>query len=166
MLKGLPEPDIKHLTAATGWLELGNWQEAFDELERITPQWRAHPDVLVKRCEVYSAAWKWDYALAIAEGLTECAPTDPRGWLWLCRIFHFTGRNQQAYDIATSKVADFRESWELHYDTACYASLLGKFKEAEDFLTRAFALGDAKKLKLMALNDPDLERLWKEIGKL
>lgn len=42
----LEHPDVHHLRAAQGWLELGNHLEADKELERITPQLRAHPDVL------------------------------------------------------------------------------------------------------------------------
>jgi len=35
--KTMEQPDISHFKAAEGWLELGNWQEANEELERITP---------------------------------------------------------------------------------------------------------------------------------
>jgi hypothetical protein len=42
----LPWPAQNHLQAAEGWLELGNAQEANQELERITPSLRAHPAVL------------------------------------------------------------------------------------------------------------------------
>jgi hypothetical protein len=38
------------------WLELGDWKEAKEKLEWITPQQRAHPDALRMRGEVYSAA--------------------------------------------------------------------------------------------------------------
>ena len=33
-------PNSTHLKAAHGWLELGNYQEAFNELEEIEPEWR------------------------------------------------------------------------------------------------------------------------------
>jgi len=36
-MKDLPFPDNKHLEAAEGWLGLGNWLEANEELENITP---------------------------------------------------------------------------------------------------------------------------------
>jgi hypothetical protein len=38
-------------------------------------------------------------------------------------------------------------------------------EQAKSWLEKAFELGDSKKLKLMALDDPDLQLLWKEIGK-
>src|SRR5687768_8696420 len=64
---------------------------------------RAHPDVLVLGCQIYCKAAKWEYALAVAEGLTEGTPNDPRGWIWLCKTLYFSKRIQQAYDIATAK---------------------------------------------------------------
>ena len=38
--------DKHHLEAAQCWLTLGNWKEANEEMEQITAQMRAHPDVL------------------------------------------------------------------------------------------------------------------------
>lgn len=51
--------DQRHLDAAQGWLELGNSVEAFEELENITPQLRAHPDVLEMRWQIYAKEKKW-----------------------------------------------------------------------------------------------------------
>jgi hypothetical protein len=39
-------------------------------------------------------------------------------------------------------------------------------KEAGQWLEKAFAIGDSKQLKLMALDDPDLEKLWRKIGEI
>ena len=153
--------DIRHLRAAEGWLDLGNCQEASEELERITPLFRAHPEVLLLRWNIYRLAKKWDYALALAEGLTESAPGDPRGWIKLCQAFYCTGKIQQAYDLATLKLRDFSNDWHFHDDTACYACLLGKRQEAEDFLNKAMELGDADEVKLLALEDADLNELWR-----
>ncbi len=53
-MKPLEPPDNHHLRAALGWIGLGNFQEANEELEKITPQLRAHPDVLTIRYEITS----------------------------------------------------------------------------------------------------------------
>jgi hypothetical protein len=45
-MESLKPPDSHYLAAAQGWLELGNHFEANEELERITPAMRVHPDVL------------------------------------------------------------------------------------------------------------------------
>ncbi len=48
-MKKLGQSDRFHLEAAQGWVELGEWREANEELDRITPQLRVHPDVLCVR---------------------------------------------------------------------------------------------------------------------
>src|SRR5262245_49549413 len=77
----LPPDDARYLSAAEGWLELGNWNEANDELEPITLTLRVHPDVLELRCRIYAAAGKWDHCIAVAETLTDQLPNRPQGWL-------------------------------------------------------------------------------------
>ena len=48
-LEPLAPPDSFRLSAAEGWLELGDIQEANEELERITPPMSTHPLVLEMR---------------------------------------------------------------------------------------------------------------------
>ena len=49
---------------------------------------------------------------------------------------------------------------------ACYWAQLGNLERAKVFLETAFEIGNSARLKAMALSDPDLEPLWKEIGKV
>src|SRR5690349_10510510 len=56
MIPPLEPPDSHHLAAAQGWLELGNHAEANNELERISPTLRAHPDALEVSWQIYAAA--------------------------------------------------------------------------------------------------------------
>src|SRR5439155_14042730 len=51
-----PPSDHRHLDAAQGSLLLGNWRDANDELENISPAGHAHPDVLAVRWAVYTRA--------------------------------------------------------------------------------------------------------------
>jgi hypothetical protein len=83
----LPWPDQNHLQAAEGWLELGNAQEANQELEQITPSLRAHPAVLDLRWKIYAEAKKWPACLDIATAITKLAPDAPTG-----RILALGGR--------------------------------------------------------------------------
>ena len=78
-------PSNKHLEAAEGWLELGNWREANEELENITTELRVHPFVLEVRYKIYCEAKRWDEAVEIARTLTEMLPDSPcknwrKGW--------------------------------------------------------------------------------------
>ena len=80
-MKSLEPPDTFHLSAALGWLGLGNWQEANEELEKITLALRSHPDVLLVRFEIYSKAAKWDKAAEISGLLIQIRPNDAQFWI-------------------------------------------------------------------------------------
>jgi hypothetical protein len=54
----------------------------------------------------------------------------------------------------------------IRYNLACYACQLGNLKEARHWLKRAIDLAGTKQVKLMALEDPDLEPLCKQIGEI
>ena len=68
-MRSLEPPDSFHLEAAQGWLELGNHIEAEKELDRIAPQLRAHPTVMVVRWLVCAKARKWSVAFENARTL-------------------------------------------------------------------------------------------------
>jgi len=57
----LQPPDSIHLEAALGWLELGNYPESNEELEKITASLRSHPDVLEVRWQIYAKFKKWEW---------------------------------------------------------------------------------------------------------
>ena len=70
-MKPLEPPDNLHLQAAQGWLEPGNAVEANEELERITPGLRVHPDVLELRWQVFAKAQHWDACLHVSEAIIQ-----------------------------------------------------------------------------------------------
>jgi hypothetical protein len=43
---------------------------------------------------------------------------------------------------------------------ACYSAQLGQLDVAQEYLDKSYELGDAKQLKLMALDEEDLKPLW------
>ncbi len=77
---------------------------------------------------------------------------------------HELKRTAEARDNLLRVVETFPFSATLRYSLACYECLLGRLKQAKQWLEQAFDRGDAKKMKRAALDDPDLEPLWKEIG--
>ena len=62
------------MQAAEGWLELGDWQSANDELEEITPTMRAHRDVLKMRYRIYIKAKKWLMVKEVLHSLSQMPP--------------------------------------------------------------------------------------------
>jgi tetratricopeptide (TPR) repeat protein len=165
MKPSLAPPDTLHLLAAQGWLELGNHIEANEELENITPELRAHPAVLGVRWEIYAAAKKWEATLDIAAALIQLDPDDPLGWVHRSFALHELKRTAEARDNLLRVVDKFPASATMRYNLACYECQLGRLKQAKNWLEKAFEVGESKKIKLMALGDPDLEPLWREIRK-
>jgi hypothetical protein len=130
------------------------------ELECITPQLRAHPDVLHVRYRVYAAAKKWEIAAEIAQAIAKRVPGDSFGFVHLAYSLHELKRTKEAQEVLLPIVDKFPD----RYNLACYACQLRELKEGRRWLEKAIDLADTKEVKLMALNDPDLEPLWVEIS--
>lgn len=159
----LQHPDIHHLQAAIGWLELGNHVEADVELNKITLKLRAHPDVLEARWQICAAAKKWDAALDIASSLIQLVPDRPFGWIHRSFCLHELKRTAEARDSLLPVVEKFPGEAIMRYNLACYCCQMGNVADAWAWLEKAFKVGDQKRLKLMAFDDPDLEPMWNEI---
>lgn len=156
-------PDSFYLSAAVGWLGLGNWREAMVELEKIAPAFRAHPDVLEVQFDVCSKAGQWDAAAETARALVQILPKKAQFW-----IFHayatrrMTGGDiLQAREILSRARTLFPKEYMIAYNLACYECQLGHHDEARKWLKAASDLGDPRLVKLMASADPDLKPLEK-----
>ena len=76
----LPHPDHQYLDAAEGWLGLGNWREASQELEQIRPQFRLHPSVLEIRYKIHAEAKRWAEAVVVAKTVRDLLPDELWGY--------------------------------------------------------------------------------------
>src|SRR5258708_5500477 len=73
------------------------------------------------------------------------------------------GGPQQAWDALIQVADKFPKNPVLAYSLACYACLSGRLKEAWTWLEKAFDLAGPR-VKLAAVDDPDLEPLWADIS--
>jgi len=158
--------DRHHLDAAPGWLGLGSWEEANDELDNITPQLRGHPEVLGVRFQIYAKAEKWEYAVEVARSISELIPDNPFGHFHLAYSFHELKRTKEAYDVFICVVDKFPTEHLIRYNLACYACRLGNLKEAYRWMEKAIDLAGKEDVRQAALDDPDLEELWIQIAEI
>ena len=165
-MKSLGWPDSHHLSAAEGWLELGNHLEVDAEVDKISPTLRTHPAVLRLRWHIRGQANRWNEALEVAEALVRLLPGNAESWLHRSVALHKLERTREARDQLLPAVPLFPDGDAIRYDLACYECQLGHLPEAKAWLEKAFAIDHTKSLKLEALKDPDLESLWKHIGEL
>ena len=54
----------------------------------------------------------------------------------------------------------FPDDETIQYNLACYCAQLGQLDAAQEHLCKSYELGDAKQIKLTALDDEDLRPLW------
>jgi tetratricopeptide (TPR) repeat protein len=164
----LGPPDAHFLSAAVGWFELGNLPEAKAELERIAPALRQHPEVLEIRWLIHAQEKNWEEGLVVACALVEAAPQRASGWLHRAYAMRRVKRGglQAAWDALLPAFDKFPGEPTIPYNLACYACKLGGLDEARQWLERAVKIAGKASIKVMALNDDDLEPLWGEIERL
>ncbi len=162
-LPDLPESARFHFRAAQGWLELNNHLEADKELDEITPQLRAHPDVLELRWEIYARAEKWEACVNLAESLVELRPNSATGWIQRSFALHELKRTQEAFDNLLPAADNFPGVWTIPYNLACYCAQLGGLEECESWFKKAMAI-DEHTVKRAAIDDPDLKPFWDSLS--
>ncbi len=156
----LVPPDSHYLRGAQGWLELGNPHEAIQELERLSPAARAHPDALQTEWEIYSVQKQWEAALAVGQRAVKLVPEFPSGWINRSYALHELRRTSEARNLLLPAAATFPNEATIAYNLACYTCQLGDLDESRAWLIRAMQIApDAKRIKSMALTDNDLAPL-------
>jgi Flp pilus assembly protein TadD len=161
----LEPPDRHHLSAAIGWLGLGNWREASQEIEKISPENRMKPAVLLTEYDVAATAKDWAHAADVADMMVEIIPDSAGVWLSLAYAVRRKagGGIEQARTILKKSDQLFPREPMVAFNLSCYECQLGNLEEARDWLDKAMARGDAKQIRALALKDRDLEPLWDEL---
>jgi predicted Zn-dependent protease len=167
-MQKLEPPDTHYFSAAIGWLELGNVEEAKAELAHIGAERQEHPDVLEVRWAIAAEEKRWEEGLQAAQALLRCAPKRSSGWLHQAYALRRIpdGSVQKAWDALLPAFDKFPKEPTIPFNLACYACQLQQPEVARNWLKRAVAVGGKEKIKRMALSDPDLEPLWEEIQRL
>ncbi len=164
----LEPPDTFYVSAAIGWLELGNAKEARAELEQVSAPSRQHPGVLSVHWQIHALAEQWNDAYEVAQTLVGVAPGEPHGWLHRAYAARrkSEGSLQLAWDALFPAAEKFPKESIISFNLACYACQMGSPLDALRWLKKAMVVGDADEIRSMALGDRDLEPLWDQIRKL
>jgi len=164
----LEPPDLHHLRAASGWLLLGADVEAAEDLNRIDPQFHAHPDVLEVLWQIQAKVRNWEACLEIARAIVEIDPNRPSGWI--SRAYSLrqvpNGGLQAAFESLLPVAEKFPAEPMIPFGLACYACQMGRLEEGRFWLRKAFSAakssGREKRLRSMALDQPELEPLLRK----
>lgn len=157
-------PHSHILSAAQGWMELGDLVEARAELDRIPARLQSHPQVLDVRWEICAVEKNWTAALETARKYLQVDPQSLSAWIHQAFAVRRApgGGLQVAWDALFPAMEKFPEEPLIPYNLACYACQLQQMDVARIMFKRALSLGDKTQLKKMALGDPDLQPLWEE----
>ena len=166
MIEPLEPPDSHYLSAAEGWLELGNAAEAAAELRLIGQPSSDHPSVVELDWQIHARARQWDACLELAARLVQLMPDRPVGWMLRSYTLHELKRTLEARDLLLPAISRFPSEAILTYNAACYECRLGNLPAARQWLKRTFALKKGPPFRLEAQTDLDLELLWPEIAEL
>ena len=146
------------LRASQGFLELGDPDSAWEELELIPAEDRAHPIVLRMRAYIYRDKGKWMEMAEIARHLTQIETQEPEHWTNRA----WAERRHVGLETAEETLLLARELFPkeplVHYNLACYAAQLGRIDDAKALLATALTLDPV--FKEMALEDEDLAGVW------
>src|SRR2546427_9258753 len=165
MMQPLEAPDTHVVSAAIGWLGLGNVEEAKAELAGISPSQRNHPDVLEVQWLICAEQTKWDEALQIARALMASAPDRSSGWLHQAYALRRVpdGGVKQAWHALLPAFDKFPNEAVISYNLSVYACQMKQLEAERVWFKRASFLGGKEKFNRIALEDPDLEPMCEEI---
>jgi tetratricopeptide (TPR) repeat protein len=136
----LEPPDQQYWQAAVGYVELGMFQDANDQLEKIDPFNRAAPEVLAIRLAIYRGLEKWELMQQIAKRLKEFEPDNVQ---WTISLAYATRRAYSidtAMEILLNAQAKFPKEAAIPYNLACYYCQLQEIETAKRYLKKAFEI--------------------------
>ena len=148
----------RELTASIGYLELGMYVEALDELESIQPEEKNNSAVLGLRLEIYGTAQNWKMMEVVASELLKRQPDDPDHWNNLAFSIRRKDSIKAAQTLLLEALEKFPNDAMTRYNLGCYACKLGDLEDAKKLVGEAIKMDS--KFKLLALDDEDLVELW------
>src|SRR4030095_6445089 len=128
----LEPPDQQHWQAAVGYVELGMFQDANDQLEKIDPFNRAAPEVLAVRIPVYKGLKKWEVIREVSKRLAEFQPNDIQWTISLAYATRRANSTNAAKQILLNAESKFPNEAIIKYNLACYCCQLGEIEKAKN----------------------------------
>lgn len=146
-----------------GWIDLKNYAEATEELNRLEPSLKSTIHFLKAWIRIYSGTKAWTNVEMMCSTLLSNFPGDSFGIRHVAEALH----RQRKHVDAISKLGellsneDRRETASIRYDLARYFCEAGQLKEARECLRGAIERDPSIRKK--ALEDADLKNLWTEL---
>jgi hypothetical protein len=158
-----PNPAYERtLQAAQGYFQLEMWDEAWDELENLAPEFQHYPQVIFLRLLIFNNMERWEYTVLVGTGALKQYPQF--GPLYLATaeaLRNFEGA-AAAKALLVAGQSVLKGEAVFHFMLGSCECQLGNLEAAKAEVERAFELDGS--LRRPALNEPDLQPLWDSLG--
>jgi len=145
----------------TGYLHLGMFLDANDELEKLPTEFRTHPKVLEARLVLLMEMERWEDGASLGESLIQLWPQEHEFHFKTAYCLHELENTRKAKQTLLSAPESIRDTALYCYNLACYETQLGNIEEAKRLLTVCFTREPGYREE--SLGDPDLEPLWESL---
>lgn len=153
-------PSQRRRDYARGYLALGLNDEAACELAHLTLVDLEHTDSVDVLVDAGMETKNWPAVVNSAQELAQRRPTEDKGWIAWAFALRELNRIAEALDVLLRAEALHGDTCAvLHYNLACYYSLLGEVAEARRRFARATKMHPPFKVDGRA--DPDLATLFR-----
>lgn len=149
------------IRAAEGWIELGNFDEAPEELHNCPPEVKSSIAFLKLWVRICEGLNRWEDSERYCELLAAHAPNDPFTAFHQAEALHRQGRSREAFSVFQYAPTEIKQGADYFYALARYLCALDQITLALTCLGKAFDHDPA--LRMKALNDPELERAWLDL---
>jgi predicted Zn-dependent protease len=141
-----------------GYLALGMYLDANDELENLPTALKAHPTVLSARLELLIEMKRWEDGAILGQSLFKLWPDACEHYVRTAFCLHEMKQTKEARKTLLCGPEALRSQAVYFYNLACYEAQLGNIAEAKRQLAICFEMDKAYKAE--SLDDPDLAPLW------
>ena len=147
----------RRIIAAQGYVELGLFAEAREELSVLPGGLFDRTDVLEITVLCLMGEHRWEEALSHARRLCAIEPEEPGGFIHAAYCLHEMSRTREAVDVLVRGPASLQGKAVFFYNMGCYRAKLGEMDAAVEMLQKAFSKDES--LRRSARRDPDLDAL-------
>lgn len=145
----------RRLVAAQGYLELGMYPEAIEELDALTHPESEQQSVLQLRLFLLMRSHRWQEGVDVCRRLREQDPAETVGFIHGAFCLHELGRTVEAKALLLSGPPALLKEPTYFYNLACYHACLGNPEEAVKNLRTSFGMNE--RFREIAQLDPDLK---------
>lgn len=148
----------RHLTAASGYLELGMVDDAEREMEEIPPEEKGCSEVIGFRVHLAMRSGRWETGADLARHLVGVEPERAEWWINYAFCTRRAESIAHAEEVLIRAVELHPEEALIRFNLACYACVTGRLDLAKQRLTEAISLDPD--IRDHAVEDDDLKALW------